>query len=91
MGVPMETNQEKKVIIHDIRGQICPSCLLFTLREVNKQREELKKDRIKIIIKTDNRNATTTIPEAIASMGYHFTVEKKDEGFYQIEIMSKNQ
>ena len=85
----MGNNQNENIIIHDIRGQICPSCLLFTLREVNEKREALHNDRLKIIIKTDNRNATSTIPEAISSMGYGCTINKMDEGYYQIEIKSK--
>jgi len=84
----MTNSQEEKVIVHDIRGQICPSCLLFTLREINEQQEHLKNKRGRIIIKTDNRNAITTIPDAVSSMGYGFTVEKKD-GYYQIEIAAK--
>lgn len=83
-------SREEDVIIHDIRGQICPSCLLYTLREVNKQRADLKSGHLRIIIKTDNRHATSTIPDAVASMGYGFTVRKMKEGYYQIEIMAKN-
>lgn len=87
--IPMNQTQKENVIIHDIRGQICPSCLLFTLREVNKQRDALKNKQARIIIKTDNRNATSTIPEAIASMGYTSTVAKKETGYYQIEITAR--
>jgi len=85
----MEPRPEENVIIHDIRGQICPSCLLYTLREVNHHRQELRSGKLKLVIKTDNRNATSTIPEAISSMGYGYSVEKKDGGYYQIEIMSR--
>lgn len=84
----MANHQEEKIIVHDIRGQICPSCLLFALREVNKEQQALKEDRIRIVIMTDNRNAIATIPEAVSSMGYATTVEKK-EGYYQIEISVK--
>jgi len=85
----MEHQAEKNVIVHDIRGQICPSCLLYTLREVNNNRQALRNSKLKIVIKTDSRNATSTIPEAISIMGYHYTVEKMDGGYYQIEIMSR--
>lgn len=81
--------KEENVIIHDIRGQICPSSLLYTLHEVNTHRRELKNGTLKIIIRTDNRNATTTIPDAVSIMGYAFTVEKMAGGYYQIEIMSR--
>lgn len=84
------TEQTPKTIIYDIRGQICPSSLLFTLREVNSQRAALKEGSIQILIKTDNRNATTTIPDAVDSMGYDYVVEKK-EGYYDILIMPHTQ
>ena len=70
----MNDSSTNDVIVHDIRGQICPSCLLFTLREVNEQRDALKNKNTRLIIKTDNRDATATIPEALTSMGYDHTV-----------------
>lgn len=84
----MNDKNSDNIIVYDIRGQICPSCLLFALKEVNEQRAALKEGRIKILIKTDNRNATSTIPDAVASMGYASTVEKK-EGYYDIFIMTQ--
>ena len=81
----MENKQDANVIVHDIRGQICPSSLLFALREVNKEQRALKEKGAVIVIKTDNRSAIATIPEAVSSMGYATKVEKK-EGYYQIEI-----
>ena len=87
----MKNQEPENIIVHDIRGQICPSCMLFTLREVNEQRSALKNNNLQILIKTDNRDATTTIPDALSSMGYDSTVEKK-EGYYEIRIMTqKNQ
>ena len=73
----MKNQEPENIIIHDIRGQICPSCMLFTLREVNEQRSALKNNNLQILIKTDNRDATTTIPDALSSMGYDSTEEKK--------------
>jgi len=84
----MKNNHKKNIIVHDIRGQICPSCLLFTLREVNEQRDAIKNKNARLIIKTDNRDATSTIPETLKSMGYDHNVTKKD-GYYTIEIMAK--
>lgn len=84
----MENTKNENIIVHDIRGQICPSTLLFTLREVNKEQRTLKEEQLTLIIKTDNRNAITTISEAISSMGYTATVAKKD-GYYQIEIRAR--
>lgn len=84
----MENKQDAHTIVHDIRGQICPSSLLFTLREVNREQDALKKGLTRLIIWTDNRDAIATIPEMVSSMGYTARVEKK-EGYYQIEISAK--
>ena len=84
----MNNQEPENIIIHDIRGQICPSCMLFTLREVNEQRLALRNNNLQILIKTDNRDAITTIPDAVSSMGYDATVEKK-EGYYEIRIMTQ--
>jgi TusA-related sulfurtransferase len=84
----MKNSHPNNTIAHDIRGQICPSCLLFTLREVHENRELLKNHAGRIIIMTDNRDATATIPQAVANMGYDFIVEKKDD-YYTIEIIAK--
>jgi len=88
----MKDDKPANIIVHDIRGQICPSCLLFTLREVNKQKSAFKEGNTRIIIKTDNRDATTTIPDAVSSMGYECLVEKK-AGYYELVIVphKKNQ
>ncbi len=82
----MKTDKRVNTIIHDIRGQICPSSLLFTLREINTQKSDFKKGNTRIIIKTDNRDATTTIPDAVSSMGYACSVVKK-EGYYELRIV----
>ncbi|MBN2332950.1 MAG: sulfurtransferase TusA family protein [Deltaproteobacteria bacterium] len=66
----------------DIRGQICPSSLLVALREVNKRQQEIKAGRQHLILLTDNRDATTTIPEALINMGYNVSVAK--EGSYYV-------
>lgn len=73
----MDSAKPANAIVHDIRGQICPSTLLFALREINREQEALKVNGARIVIKTDNRNAIATIPEAVASMGYTAVVEKK--------------
>ncbi len=88
----MNTDKAANIIVHDIRGQICPSSLLFTLREINSQKKAFKEGNTRIIIKTDNRDATTTIPDAVSSMGYECSVIKK-EGYYELRIVlrEKNQ
>jgi TusA-related sulfurtransferase len=83
----MKEQQDENIIVYDIRGQICPSCLLFTLREVNNHRTKLKESGTQILIQTDNRDATATIPDAVLSMGYDYSITKK-EGYYEITIMA---
>ncbi|GAB4332799.1 MAG: sulfurtransferase TusA family protein [Desulfobulbaceae bacterium] len=78
-------NPPPRTIVHDIRGQICPSCLLFALQQVNEKQEGLRDGSIRIVIRTDNRDATGTIPEAVVNMGYGVAVEAKD-GYYEIAI-----
>jgi TusA-related sulfurtransferase len=75
-------------IILDIRGQICPACLLITLREINNNKAQLRTGRTKLIVKTDHRDATRTIPGAATAMGYNIDVTKKD-GFYEITVEYK--
>lgn len=70
---------------YDIRGQICPSCLLTTLKELNQHQEALRAGQMLFRIKTDNRQATTTIPDAVRNMGYAVAVEKAG-AHYEITI-----
>jgi TusA-related sulfurtransferase len=79
------TTKNQKHIEYDIRGQICPSTLLTTLKEINRLREQLSSGAICIEVKTDNRDATSTIPTTVNNMGYEATVTKK-KGYYQIII-----
>jgi len=69
----------------DICGQVCPSTLLVVLREINHNFDALKSRRARLVIKTDNRDATNTIPEAAENMGFQVTVTKSD-GTYTIII-----
>lgn len=73
----------------DIRGQVCPSSLLLTLREVNRQHHELLAGHLRIMVLTDNRDATGTVPEAVRAMGLAADVEKID-GHYRITIKQQN-
>lgn len=76
------------VIEFDIRGQICPSALLITLREVNQRKQALKTGLVCMRVRTDNRDSTITIPDAVTNMGYAVEVTK-DEGHYLVEIRSR--
>lgn len=78
-----------KVVEMDIRGQVCPSSLLLALREVNQHRQEIIAGQLSIVILTDNRDATGTIPEATRNMGIDAVVEKLD-GYYRITTQQQN-
>ena len=69
----------------DIRGQVCPSCLLLTLREVNSYHAALKAGKVDLEILTDSRDATGTIPDAVHNMGLMTTVDKVS-GYYRVLI-----
>lgn len=79
-----------KTIEMDIRGQVCPSSLLLALQVANKNYLDIAKGLIQVVIKTDNRDATTTIPNAVESMGVAANVEKI-EGYYKITLSSQQQ
>lgn len=72
---------EANTIRMDIRGQICPSCLLLALKEVNSHIKMIKDEGCEIVILSDDRHATTTIPEAVEKMGLTTSIVKTTEGF----------
>lgn len=72
-------------VVLDIRGQICPACLLISLKELNNNREIIKNGQASLVVLTDYRDATRTISNAVTAMGYSVSVEKK-EGYYEITI-----
>lgn len=74
-----------ELIEFDIRGQICPSTLLTTLREVNTHKKLLKNGEVRLAVLTDNRDSTTTIPDSVRNMGYAVSVVK-DQDHYRILI-----
>ncbi len=76
---------DRDIITLDIIGQICPACLLITLKEMNRHKERLKAGDSILIVKTNHRDATRTIPDAATAMGYSVSVEKKDT-YYEITI-----
>jgi TusA-related sulfurtransferase len=78
-----------KTVNMDIRGQICPSSLLLVLREVNRQHRQLLKGDLCMVILTDNRDATGTIPDALRNMGISTIVEKM-AGHYRLTIQRQN-
>lgn len=79
---------EKETIDLNILGQVCPSCLLLTLKEINTHQEKLKDRTAELIVRTDHRDATRTIPESAKAMGYDIDV-KKVKSYYEIRICKK--
>ncbi|MBE0503729.1 MAG: sulfurtransferase TusA family protein [Desulfuromonadales bacterium] len=65
----------------NVYGQVCPSTLLLALREVNRLQDELHRGEVQLDIRTDNRFATATIPNAVRNMGLDARVRKEDAGF----------
>ena len=86
----MDNSAEQKVVDVDMRGQVCPACLLVAMDMMNKNRDVLKSGEIILCIKTDNREATTTIPTTAKNMGYNVKVNKKDT-YYQICVGTLSQ
>ncbi len=69
----------------DMRGQVCPATLLVAMDKLNKHRDAIKKGLEELCIKTDNREAITTIPTTARNMGYSVNVTQMDS-FYQIVV-----
>lgn len=75
------------IINLDIRGQICPSCLLLTLKELNQQAAAIRSGGTEIVVTTDDRQATASIPSTADRMGFKSEVSRPDDaGFYRIRI-----
>jgi TusA-related sulfurtransferase len=69
----------------DIRGQICPSCLLLTLKELNHHGAAVRAGQAEVVVMTDDRQATSTIPVTAERMGFRTEVVRMDDG-YRIRI-----
>jgi hypothetical protein len=74
-----------QIIDIDIRGQICPSCLLLTLKELNRNSVAVRAGSAEIVVTTDDRQATATIPATADRMGFRTEVDQAD-GIYRIRI-----
>jgi TusA-related sulfurtransferase len=69
----------------DIRGQVCPSCLLLTLRAVNARHADLQAGRAEMEVLLDSRDATGTIPTTMRNLGLAASIEKV-AGYYRVVI-----
>jgi hypothetical protein len=76
---------QKKLIELNILGQVCPACLLVALNELNMQSKSLKKGTTELVIRTDHRDATRTIPESARAMGFDVDLKKIDT-YYEIRV-----
>jgi TusA-related sulfurtransferase len=72
----------------DINGQICPSCLLLTLKALNQHADAVRDGATEIVVTTDDRQATATIPDAVHKMGYESEVTRLTDG-YRIRVCAK--
>lgn len=75
----------RNLINIDIRGQICPSCLLLTLKAINENAAAIRDGLSEILVVTDDRQATSTIPATAERMGFRAEVERIAEG-YRIRV-----
>jgi TusA-related sulfurtransferase len=73
------------VVELDLRGQVCPATLLKALQALNRLKDPLKSRDAVLVIVTDHRDATATIPDAASSMGYDVAVSK-EESHYRITV-----
>lgn len=80
--------KEGKIIDLNILGQMCPACLLVVLKEINAHKEELRSGRARLVIRTDHRDTTRTVPESARKMGYAVEV-RKVETYYEIIVGGK--
>lgn len=75
-----------KESVLDIRGQVCPSSLLLTLRALNQNVDALRHGRLTLRVLTDSRDAIVTIPNAALNMGLQAVLEKLPQGHYEVVI-----
>ncbi|MFZ5997204.1 MAG: sulfurtransferase TusA family protein [Nitrospirota bacterium] len=79
---------ERKTIDLNILGQVCPACLLVAIKEMNNNRNALKSGEAELVIKTDHRYATRTIPDSAKAMGFNVDI-KKEATYYEIKISKR--
>ena len=74
-----------RVIELDILGQVCPACLLVVLKQINENLEDLRNKNRQLLVRTDHRDTTRTVPAAATKMGIAVTV-RKVATYYEILI-----
>ncbi len=84
----MELREIVEVVDLNILGQMCPACLLVALNALNDHEESLRAGDKRLVVRTDHRDSTRTIPQTARKMGYEAEVRKVD-GYYEISIGRK--
>lgn len=69
----------------DILGQVCPACLLVVLKQINQYRERLRNGTARLLVRTDHRDTTRTVPASAQKMGLGVEV-RKVATYYEIII-----
>ncbi|KIH75554.1 tRNA methyltransferase [Geoalkalibacter ferrihydriticus DSM 17813] len=73
----------------NILGQVCPACLLVVLKALNDHEQRLRCGKTRLVVRTDHRDSTRTVPESARKMGYAALV-KKVGSYYEISIGKKD-
>lgn len=81
----MQSREIIEVIDLNILGQVCPACLLVVLKALNDHEGRLRSGTTRLVVRTDHRDSTRTIPESARKMGYAVDVKKVD-ACYEISI-----
>jgi len=84
----MESREIVEIVDLNILGQVCPACLLVALDALNNHEESLRCGTKRLVVRTDHRDSTRTIPKAARKMGYEVEVKKVDS-CYEISIGRK--
>ena len=81
------SNDERSVetIELNILGQVCPACLLVVLKQINQYRERLRNGTARLLVRTDHRDTTRTVPASAQKMGLGVEVHKVST-YYEIII-----
>jgi len=73
----MNMERDAGTIEIDMRGQVCPATMLVALEAINNHGLDLQCGAKRLALLTDNRDATNTIPDIAANMGYEVKVSRE--------------
>jgi TusA-related sulfurtransferase len=88
MALDGKQKEDEAVLELNILGQVCPACLLVVLKEINNHRDKLRSGQARLVVRTDHRNATRTVPDSARKMGYDVDIKKVDT-YYEITVGRK--